>query len=216
MTKGAIFDVDGTLLDTMPLWKNAAGNYLNSIGVEVDTPLIETVFSKTLPESARFIRDEYHLDATIPEILDGIMRSVYMGYLKTVDLKPGAREFLLALHERDIPMAIVSSGTEELIRPAFRRLGIEDLFTAYFASSETGVHKRQPTMFLDAAESIGTHPRNTWVFEDAAYAAAVADKAGFHTIGIADETSAAEEQLLRSITEDFWEVYPPRIPSFLL
>lgn len=112
-------------------------------------------------------------------------------------------------------MTVVSSGSEGLIRPAFRRLGIEEMFTQYFASSETGMHKREPTMFLQAAGAMGSVPEDAWVFEDAVYAVRVANAAGFHTVGIADDASRGESDVLASEAEAYWEEYPGEIPDFM-
>lgn len=136
MIKGAIFDCDGTLLDTMPLWREAAGKYLTTLGIEVDKDLGAQFFEMTLPESAHLVHQRFGLDVTVSEVVNGIKDAVYTGYLEEVQLKPGARGFLEALAESGVPMTVVSSGSEGLIRPAFRRLGIEDMFTQYFASSE--------------------------------------------------------------------------------
>ncbi|MDY6077699.1 HAD family phosphatase [Mobiluncus sp.] len=216
MIKGAIFDCDGTLLDTMPLWRDAAGRYLETLGVHVDECLGARFFEMTLPESAQLIREDFGLKKTVSEITHGIKDAVYLGYLEEVQLKPGARDFLNALVEADVPMAVVSSGSEALIRPAFARLGIEDMFAGYFASTETGLHKRQPAMFHHAAELMESAPGDTWVFEDAVYAVRVANEAGFHTIGIADEASRAHSDVLSAETEAYWEEYPTGIPDFML
>ncbi len=215
MIKGAIFDCDGTLLDTMPLWREAAGKYLTTLGIEVDKDLGAQFFEMTLPESARLVHQRFGLDVTVSEVVNGIKDAVYTGYLEEVQLKPGARGFLEALAEGGVPMTVVSSGSEGLIRPAFRRLGIEDMFTQYFASSETGMHKREPTMFLQAAGAMGSVPEDAWVFEDAVYAVRVANAAGFHTVGIADDASRGESDVLASEAEAYWEEYPGEIPDFM-
>lgn len=215
MIKGAIFDCDGTLLDTMPLWRDAAGHYLETLGVTVDDGLGEQFFEMTLPESARLIHERFGLDVTVEQVAEGIHNAVYHGYLHDVELKPGAGDFLEALATAGVPMTVVSSGSERLIRPAFARLGIEGMFTGYFASSETGVHKREPRMILQAAETMGSEPGETWVFEDAVYAVRVANTAGFHTVGIADEMSRKEAAILAAETEAYWEEYPGEIPDFM-
>lgn len=215
MIKGAIFDCDGTLLDTMPLWREAAGKYLTTLGIEVDKDLGAKFFEMTLPESALLIREQFHLQISVTEVVNGIKESVRIGYLEQVQLKPGARAFLGALSEGGVPMTVVSSGTEALIRSAFRRLGIEDMFTQYFASSETGIHKREPTMFLQAAGAMNSKPQETWVFEDAVYAVRVANAAGFHTVGIADDASRGESDVLASEAEAYWEEFPGEIPDFM-
>lgn len=216
MISGAIFDCDGTLLDTMPVWSGAASEYLESIGVQVDARLGEQFFEMTLPESAQHIRERFGIELSAQEIMLGIQDAVQTAYREKVEAKPGAKQFVKALAEHKIPMTIVSSGSETLIRPALARLGLEDYFQAIFASTETGLHKRQPTMFLQAARLMGSDPRNTWVFEDALYAVRVVRSANFHAIAVYDEASRCERAMLEAEADAYWEEFPPGIPDALL
>ncbi|MCI7552137.1 MAG: HAD family phosphatase [Actinomycetaceae bacterium] len=216
MIKGAIFDVDGTLLDTMPLWRASAGKYLETLGIDADPAQNRRFFTLTVAESAELLRSEYGLKQSIEQISDGIRRAVVAGYREDAPLKPGAGEFLKSLAERDVPMSIVSSGSVHLIRAAFERLGIDQYFSSYFTAAETGLHKREPTMVLAAADSIGVTPKDAWVFEDALYAVNVAKAVGFHTVGIADALSVDEAGDLAAATEAFWHEYPSTIPDIML
>ena len=213
MIRGAIFDCDGTLLDTMPLWREAAARYLSGLGIEVDKALGAKFFEMTVPESAQVIRDEFNLDSTVEEITTGIYETVAQEYHDKVGLKPGAGEFIKALTRHGIPLTVVSSGSEALIRPALARLGLEQNFMKILASSETGLHKRQPDMFLTAARLMGAKPEDIWVFEDALYAVRIAKTAGFHPVAIRDEASLAEREALEAEAEAYWEEYPAEIPA---
>lgn len=213
MICGAIFDCDGTLLDTMPLWREAAAKYLSGLGIEVDKALGAKFFEMTVPESAQMIRKEFNLDSTVEEITTGIYEVVSREYHDKVGLKPGAGEFIKTLTRHGIPLTVVSSGSEALIRPALARLGLEKNFLEILASNETGLHKRQPDMFLAATRLMGVTPQDTWVFEDALYAIRVAKAVGFHTVAIRDEASLAEREALEAEAEAYWEEYPAEIPA---
>lgn len=211
--RAAIFDCDGTLLDSMPLWRESAARYLAGLGIEVDVALGDEFFEMTVEESAHFIRDKFTLTQPVTEIIDGIHQVISREYCESVGLKPGAREFIAALARWGIPMTVVSSGAESLIRPALARLGLESYFLEILASAETGLHKRQPDMFLMAARLMGAKPEETWVFEDALYAVRITKAAGFHPVAILDEVSLAEREALEAEAEAYWEAYPAEIPA---
>lgn len=216
MIKGAIFDCDGTLLDTMPLWRNAAGKYLTKFGVEADADLGRRFFELTLPESAKLIRDTFGLDASVTEIVHGIKDTVSAGYHDEVQLKPGVRNFLASLSQRGIPMSIVSSGSESLMRPAFERVGILGYFQEIFGSTECGLPKREPAIFQLAAQALRTAPEETWVFDDALYAIRVANSVGFKTVAMRDESNLGERTELEAEAVEYWEEFPEEIPQSLL
>lgn len=213
MINGAIFDCDGTLLDTMPLWRQAAAKYLSGLNIEVDQSLGRKFFEMTLQESAIAIREEFNLNHSVQDITAGIYDVMAEEYRENVGFKPGTRRFIKAFAQRNIPITVVSSGTESLIRPALERLGVSEHFRAILASAETGVPKRQPDMFLMAAQIMGCAPQETWVFEDALYAIKVAKNSGFHTVAILDQASADQRDELEDTAEEFWEKYPDDLPN---
>ncbi|WP_353067133.1 HAD family hydrolase [Arcanobacterium hippocoleae] len=216
MIKAAIFDMDGTLIDTMPVWSNAGANYLARLGVEVDPQLGKRFFEMTVLETAELIREEFSIQLGAEEIVNGIYKEVERSYREEAPFKLGAVEFVKQLAQSEIPMCIVSSGSAPLISAALERAGIRDCFTKIFGAAQTGIDKRQPTMFMQAAELMGADPIHTWVFEDALYAVRVVKPFGFRTVGIADELSAAMAHQLELEADLYWEKYPSEIPEKML
>lgn len=214
--KAAIFDMDGTLIDTMPIWRSAGANYLSRLGVDVDPHLGARFFEMTVAETAEMIRREFCVDLSIEEIETGIFTEVERFYREEAPFKSGAIEFVRLLAEHEVPMCIVSSGTKPLISAALQRAGVLECFTEIFAAAQTGIDKRQPTMFMQAAELMGAQPFRTWVFEDALYAVQVVKPFGFHTVGIADELSAGIANQLAAEADLYWEEYPHEIPPIML
>ena len=212
----AIFDMDGTLIDTMPVWRNAAANYLSHLGVHVDPNLGTRFFDLTVVEAAEVIRNEFSVDLSIAEIEAGIFAEVGRSYREEAPFKPGAVEFVRLLARKQIPMCIVSSGSKPLISAALERAGVLDCFTEIFGAAQTGIDKRQPTMFMQAAELMGAEPVRTWVFEDALYAVRTVKPFGFRTVGIADELSAGMADQLAAEADLYWEEYPQQLPVEML
>ncbi len=197
MIKGAIFDVDGTLLDSMGIWEDAGKRYLHSIRVEPEENLSTVLFSMTLEEGAIYVRERYSLSQTVPEIVQGVLDEVRDFYYEEAPLKEGAKELLQALAERKIPMAVATSSEREYVEAAFRRLHIRQYFKEIFTCSEVGAGKSQPLIYETAANCLGTKPEETYVFEDVLHAIRTANGAGFQTVGIYDKYSEKDQEEIK-------------------
>lgn len=201
--KGMILDVDGTLLDSMPVWDHSGERYLKSVGVHAPSSLGKILFSMTMQEGAEYMKKTYHLPQTAEEIKAGVIQTVAQAYSSEPGFKPGAQEFLKALQEASVPMTVVTSTDRPLILAAFRRLGIENFFQKIFTCTEFGSGKNDPAIFYAAAKEMGTRPEHTWVAEDALYAVRTAKAAGFHVLGIADASSRKDEPEIRKLADMF-------------
>lgn len=194
MIAGAIFDVDGTLLDSMGIWKDAGIRYLKLQNIRADTGLSEILFPMSLEEGAAYLQDAYHLSQETDEIITGVLNIVRDFYYREAPLKKGVPTFLQALKEQKIPLAVATSSDRELIEAAFRRLGIDDYFRQIFTCCELGTGKDSPLIYEKAAEFLGTAADQTFVFEDALHAILTAKNAGFCTVGVYDEQSAKDNK----------------------
>lgn len=94
LIQGAIFDMDGTLLDSMPVWEHASERYLQNKGIEVREKLSEILFSMSMQKGAEYVKENYHLTESTDEIVTGVNNIVYTAYEKEVQPKEGVREFL--------------------------------------------------------------------------------------------------------------------------
>lgn len=200
---GMIFDVDGTLLDSMPVWAHSGERYLAGLGIAAPPSLGKTLFSMTLPEGAAYIRRTYQLEQTADEIRKGVVGVVADAYRTTIGLKPAVPAFLQALREKQIPMSVVTAGERALVEAAFGRLGIAQYFDAVITCIEFGSGKDRPDIFYAAAEKMGVPPERTWVAEDGLYAVKTAKRAGFRTIGVSDAVSADDAEEMR-MTADYY------------
>lgn len=197
MIKGAIFDVDGTLLDSMCIWLDAGERYLRKCGLEPEEGLGEKIFTMTLEEGAAYVKKGYHLPQSEDEIVSEVLEIVREFYHEEAPLKEGAKAFLQALQDHDIPMVVATSGNQELVEAAFTRLGILHYFERIFTCTEVGVGKRYPDIYRCAAQYLGTRPEETYVFEDVLHAVRSAGSAGFRTVGIYDASSDKEQEEIR-------------------
>ena len=189
MIRGVIFDVDGVLLNSMPVWENLGELYLNRLGVEAEQGLGDILFTMSLEEGADYLISRYHLDKTPEEIIKGLNREVQDFYENRVPLKEGVRQYLQEFRERQIPMVITTSGDRKNAEAALKRLKVFSYFQGIFTCSEIGSSKSQPDIYYAAALQIDTEPSETWVFEDALHALQTAKRAGFRTVGVYDKAS---------------------------
>ena len=197
MNKGAIFDVDGTLLDSMPIWEDASSRFLAGLGVRAEESLGETMFRMSLDEGASYLRSAYKLDMTEQEIKEGVLSVIRDFYFYQVQPKAGAREFLEHLRAREIRMYIATSSSREHVRTAFERLGMYEFFDGMITSEEAGAGKSGPGIYLQAAMSMGLGPEDIFVFEDVIHAIRSANSAGFVSVGVYDKASEADNGAIR-------------------
>ncbi len=206
MIKGAIFDVDGTLLDSMEIWENAGARYLRSIGKVPEENLSEILYPMTMAEGAAYVKERYCLTVPLDVIIQGVLDAVRDFYFYEARLKTGVKEFLAVMRERGILMAAATASSREHVEAAFRRLGIDGYFGRIFTCAEVGAGKRYPLIYERAAGYLGAKPGEILVFEDVLYAVETAKGAGFHTVGVYDRFSAGETDKIKSLADVYaWE-----------
>lgn len=201
MIKGAIFDVDGTLLDSMEIWESLGVRYLQGIGMEPEKDLGKILYPMTIEEGVCYVKKQYGLIQDTAQITQEVLSIVRDFYYNEAALKQGALELLERLAQKGIPMAAATSGDRDHVEAAFRRLGISRYFKTIFTCAEVGKGKMNPLIYQMAAESLGTEPEETYVFEDVLYAIQTANKAGFHTVAVYDRFSEQDREEIKKQAE---------------
>ena len=204
MMSGVIFDVDGTLLDTMQMWKHAGERYLAMLGIEAEPRLGEILFPMSMTGGATYLKEKYHLSANVLDIIKGIHEVIHDFYRYEAKLKPGVLEFLIMLREKKIKMSVATSSDRELIEASFRRLSLMEFFDGIYTCTEVGADKKEPTIYIKAQEVMNTKISETWVFEDALYAVQTAHNAGFRVAGVYDEVSHKDQEKLREVVDFYF------------
>lgn len=197
MLKGAIFDADGTLLDSMPIWHELGERYLKGRGIRAGAGLSEILYPMSLEEGSRYLKGAYGLSDSIEGITADMLELIRSFYLNEVTLKPGVAELLCALKARNIPMIVATSNDKALLHAAFSRLHIDDCFEDILTCSELNTNKREPMIYLEAAQRIGTLPKETAVFEDVLHGIEAAKMAGFITVAVEDDSNRTQAESLR-------------------
>jgi HAD superfamily hydrolase (TIGR01509 family) len=183
---GAIFDVDGTLLDSMAIWEHLGNDYLLSRGIKPRENLADTFRAMSLPQAAEYYRTHYGIPDPIQKIVEDINQLVRLQYLNTVPLKPGVSDFLSFLYGKGIPMCIATATDRYLIHAALTRCGVLGFFTHIFTCQDIGSGKDHPDIYLKALDYLQTTPEHTAIFEDAYHAIQTAAGTGCQVIGVYD------------------------------
>lgn len=199
MIQYAIFDVDGTLLDSMSIWEEATEQLLRKKGIVPEDGLIDTIMHMSMEEGSAYVKEKYQMPETAEEILAGIVEIVDVFYREEAGFKKDVRALLDEMKKRNVKMVVATSGSAELAGAALERLGVRDYFLRIFSCREVGVGKSRPDIFLKAAEILGSTPEETWVFEDAVHAVRTAKQAGFKVTVIYDESSKKDWEEIKSL-----------------
>ena len=207
--RGAIFDTDGTLLDSMQVWENAGEDYLRTLGCVPEEGVGELMKSMSLQQAALYCRERYALPLSVEEIMAGVNGRVERFYRQEARLKPGALDFLRTLSQRGVRMCLATATDLHLVEAALDRCGVRTYFSALFTCTQVGSGKDEPHIYRAALRHLGTGRADTLVFEDALYAARTAKGDGFVTVGVADAYEKSEGELERLsdfFLRDFREV----------
>lgn len=195
MLKGAIFDFDGTLVDSMYIWDTIGEDYLRSLGKEPHEDLKETFMTLTLEEAAEYYRTDYGVTLSVKEIVDGVNTMVEGIYRTRVALKQGVADFLAQLKDNGTRMCIATVTDRYLVEETLDRLGILQYFSEIFTCAEVGYGKDKPIIYRKALEHLGTTKNETYVFEDSLFALKTAKADGFTTVGVYDRHENRQDNL---------------------
>ena len=202
--KGAIFDMDGTLLDSLwgweELWDWGGRKYLGIEGYRPDESIDKAVRTMVLADAMAYIHEHCGLGLNSQELVDHFDEILPAMYADKFMLKPGALEFLDYCLEQGIPMVLASATAKQFIEIALDARGIRKYFKAVLSCSDIGKGKEHPDIFLHAQRLLGTEREETFIFEDSYVALETASAAGFGTVGVYDRYAFEQQRLSSSAT----------------
>ena len=201
MIKGAIFDIDGVLLDSMGIWDDLGARYLQSIGKIPEEGLNKILFSMSMEQGADYLNEHYSLNKQTDEIVKGLGRMLETFYFDEVPGKPGSKELLEYLKEQNIKMAAATSSPREHVEKALSRNGLIGFIDRIFTTGEVGVSKHSSDIYNLAADFLGIKPEETLVFEDSLYALKTAKNAGYVSIGVYDSKGESDQTGLKNTAD---------------
>ena len=197
--EGAIFDMDGTLVDSLVLWEiiweRLGKSCLGKDGFRPKTEDDRAVRTMTLKGAMDFVHEKYALGESGAALLKITNEIIADFYANEVEMKKGALAFLQALEKRGVKMCIASATDLGLVRLALAHCGIEKYFVAVLSCADSGKGKDSPDIYERALAALGTPLADTCVYEDSLIALQTASKMGLQTVGIYDKNNYGHEEM---------------------
>lgn len=205
--KAVLFDMDGTLIDSMWVWRSIDIDYLSTIGYELPEDLQHEIEGKSFTETAVYFKERFKIEDDLDTIMNRWNQMAFEKYTTEVTLKPGAKEFLSRLKADGIKLGIASSNSRYLIEAVLSVLGIAEYFDTIVTACEAGAGKTAPDIYLLAAKKVETAPSECVVFEDITMGIQAGLNAGMQVCAVDDEYSRDTTDKKKAMADYFINDY---------
>ena len=196
--EAAIFDLDGTLVDSMWVWEQIDIDYLNKFGHAVPENLTDEITHLTFSETAHYFKSRFTIEDSLDDIMSTWSAMAFDYYSNIVKLKPGALEYLHKLKSMNIKIALATSNSRPLLEAVLKNNDIYHLFDAITTTDEVARNKNFPDIYLTSAKKLNVNPHNCVVFEDIIAAVKGAQCANMKVVAIYDKHSEHQTEILKS------------------
>lgn len=203
--QAAIFDLDGTLLDSLGIWQPIDREFLAKRGYDLPSDYARAIATMHLHEAAEYTIRRFSLNEQADDVVDEWLRMARDAYENKVPLKAGAAEYLKRLKARGVRLAVATALARELAEVALQRHGLFEEFEAVVYTSEVGQGKSSPAVFLRAAERLNLSPEACAVFEDTLAGLRSAKAAGMQVFGVADDGAVGERDEIVALVDGYIE-----------
>ena len=204
--KGAIFDCDGTLVDSLGFWKyfyiNIGDAYCNGVPFTPTATDDKAMRTMVMRDVANLMHKNYGIAQSAQALEKFSLALLEKYYVEVVELKPGVRELLEHLKKCGVRMCVASASEQYLVKLILTRHNIIDYFEDVIACSAVGAGKDKPDVFFAAEKFLGTSHDSTWVFEDSPLAIETAKSAGFKVAAIYDQNTPYQERI-KEISDEY-------------
>ncbi len=208
--KAVLFDLDGTLVDSMWVWRDIDVDFLSAIGQTLPDDLQKCIEGMSFTETAEYFKERFNIKDDVEDIKTKWNKMAYDKYTSEVKLKKGAKEFLARLKADGILVGIASSNSMTLIEGALKAEGVLDYFDAITTACEAGVGKPAPDIYLLAAKKLNVSPAECLVFEDIPMGIMAGNSAGMTTVAVEDAYShkmrEEKERLAKYFIENYTDI----------
>ena len=192
---GAIFDFDGTVFDSMHIWKGVKFQFFDRIGLVLNEEQREEFKKLFLLDAIELAKTRFDLKMTDKELFDEFFTLIKEKYLADTKPKNDIVEFLEKLKAKGVKMGIATATGEPALIAVLEKFNMLHYFSEIYSTYTVGASKTEPKVYDVVLEKLGTEKETTWVFEDALYAAKTAKKAGYNVVGIYDKSEPCQDEL---------------------
>lgn len=192
---GAIFDFDGTLFDSMHIWKGIRYKFFDLIGLKLTPEDEEAFLGLYLRESLILAKERFNLEESYEELFNRFFEYIKSRYLVEAEPKNDIIEFLEKLKSKGVKMGIATATGESALEAVLEKYGMLHYFSEIYSTYTVGAAKTEPKVYDIVLEKLGTDKETTWIFEDALYAATTAKANGYNVVGIYDKSEEKTDEL---------------------
>lgn len=192
---GAIFDFDGTVFDSMHIWKGVKFQFFDRIGLVLSEEQREEFKNLFLLDAIELAKTRFDLKMTDKELFNEFFSLIKEKYLADTEPKNDIIEFLEKLKAKGVKMGIATATGESALIAVLEKFNMLHYFQEIYSTYTVGASKTEPKVYDVVLNELGTEKQTTWVFEDALYAAKTAKKAGYNVVGIYDKSEPGQEEL---------------------
>ena len=201
--KAVIFDLDGTLIDSMGIWAQIDEEYLKHFGLSVPENIQEEITHLTLTETAIYFKEKFNIKDKIEDIISTWHSMALHHYSNTIKLKDNVLPFLNKLKNNGVKIALATSNSVALLEATLKNNGIYHYFDAISTTEEVKKSKDNPDIYLLSAKKLNIHPKECLVFEDIVQAVKGAKLAGMTVYSIYDKSSENQKDQLIKISDRY-------------
>lgn len=205
--QAVIFDLDGTLIDSMWIWAQIDVDYLKKKGHEVPSNLKDEISHLSFLQTAEYFKKKFDISDPVEKILEDWHKMSFDFYANKVKLKEGVIPFLDMLKSKNIKIALATSNSIPLLEACLKNNGIYDYFDSITITDEVSRGKNFPDVYLLAAKKLNVSPENCIVFEDIIPAVKGAKAANMTVVAVKDETSINDKEELSNLADKYIDSY---------
>lgn len=199
--KAVLFDLDGTLIDSMSVWKEIDIEFLGGYGIELPSDLQNSIEGKSFTETAQYFKERFGFTESVEEIKNIWNQMAFDHYTKCVALKDGVLDFLTYLKEKKIKTGISTSNSVELVQGVIKAKELDQLIDVVVTACEVNAGKPSPDIYLETARLLGVEPKDCLVFEDIPMGILAGKNANMKVCTIYDDFSSNQDEKKRDLAD---------------